>query len=492
LDPARGEDRQPSLGGGRSRVEDLNARREEAWWAGRIDRERPFSLAAVALGAVLVMAWGLADYLLEPRWFELFLSLRLGATALLVPLGFVVWRTRNITWLRLATVAAMVTLGVAVAIMLPRLGPAFALYVLGYSLLFWGSAVVLFWPPWCAALAYGSVMAAYAIAHLTHDGSRTAAEIGGATFYLLSTAIIVTTLSFFKFRLERRTFELAFSLEERNEELRHALERLGAAQARLVETEKQSALGRLLAALSHELNNPVNVIANNVEPVRTYVDLLARVASECAALRRSNPDVDRALAAIASEEELDFVVGDVRAAIDTIEAGSNRMRHVHADLRAFIRGDGSQAVTGDPTPGLRATVDMLRRGLRKSVEIDARYADLPPVRHEPGPLNQVFLNLIQNAIDSVGESGKVEVASRVADGSVEVVVSDSGPGVSERARAHLFEPFFTTKPVGQGTGLGLAISKQIVERQGGQIELADPQTATFVVRLPIPPPHRSG
>ncbi len=128
---------------------------------------------------------------------------------------------------------------------------------------------------------------------------------------------------------------------------------------------------------------------------------------------------------------------------------------------------------------------MLRRGLRNEISIDASYSELPPVRHEPGPLNQVFFNLIQNAIDAVGERGRVAVTSRVADGAVEVVVSDSGPGFSERALAHLFEPFFTTKPVRKGTGLGLAISKQIVERQGGQIELADPATATFIVRLPI-------
>ncbi len=450
-----------------------------------MSRERPTAIATTALGASLVMAWGLLDYFLERRWFELFLSLRLGAAALLFPLGVAMWRSRDLRLIRIAMVAAIALLGVAVAVMLPRLDTGFAFYVLGFSLLFWGTGVLLSWPVWCAALAYGLNIAAYAGAQLAYDGPRTAAEVWGGLFYLSSAAVIALTLTALKLRLERRNLELAFNLSVRNDELRDALKELAAAQARLVQSEKQSALGRLLAGLSHELNNPVNIIANNLEPVRGYVDVLARVATQCDELRGSAPELDRALAAIASRDELAFVVSDVRAAIDAIEAGSERMRDVHADLRAFIRGDAARPESGDVTQGLRATVDMLRRGLRSEISIEASYGELPPVRHEPGPLNQAFFNLIQNAIDAVGERGRVAVTSRVADGSVEVVVSDSGPGISERALAHLFEPFFTTKPVRMGTGLGLAISKQIVERQGGQIELADPRTATFIVRLPI-------
>ena len=432
-----------------------------------------------------MMVWGLLDYFLERRWFELFMSLRLGSAALLVPLGVAMWRSRNLTVIRLAVVAALALLGVALSIMLPRLDTGFALYLLGFSLLFWGTGVLLSWPVWCAAVAYGLNIAAYAGGQLAYDGPRTAAEVWGGLFYLTSAAVIALTLSALKLRLERRNLDLAFSLGERNEELGAALVELAAAQARLVQSEKQSALGRLLAGLSHELNNPVNIIANNLEPVRGYVDVLARVADQCEELRDATPELDRALAEIAPRDELSFVVADVRSAIDAIESGSDRMRQVHGDLRAFIRGDAARPESGDVSVGLRATVDMLRRGLRAEISIDATYAELPPVRHEPGPLNQVFFNLIQNAIDAVGERGRVEVASRVAGEAVEIVVSDSGPGLSERALAHLFEPFFTTKPVRKGTGLGLAISKQIVERQGGQIELADPRTATFIVRLPI-------
>jgi signal transduction histidine kinase len=450
-----------------------------------VSRERPTALAAVALGGSLVMAWGLLDYFLERRWFELFLWLRVGAAALLVPLGLAIWRSRNLSVIRLAEAAALAVLGVAVAIMLPRLDTGFALYVLGFSVIFWGSGVLLSWSIWWAAPTYGLIIAAYGVAHLTYDGPRTAAEIWGGLFYLLSAAVVALTLSVLKLRLERRNLDLAFSLGERNEELGAALVELAAAQARLVQSEKQSALGRLLAGLSHELNNPVNIIANNLEPVRGYVDVLAKVAAQCEQLRDATPELDRALAEIAPRDELSFVVADVRSAIDAIESGSDRMRQVHGDLRAFIRGDAARPERGDVSVGLRATVDMLRRGLRAEISIDATYGELPPVRHEPGPLNQVFFNLIQNAIDAVGERGRVEVTSRVAGEAVEIVVSDSGPGLSERALAHLFEPFFTTKPVRKGTGLGLAISKQIVERQGGHIELADPRSATFIVRLPI-------
>jgi signal transduction histidine kinase len=487
LDPASGEDAAPS---GRSRAEpalsdEVTARRAQAWRADRIVRERISGLATVSLGACLVMVWGVLDYYLEPGWFRPFLLLRIGCTSVLLVSIALLWWARTLWLVRLAPIVGLVAIAVAVGIILSRVGDGFPFYVLGYSMAFWGSGALLSWPIACAVVTYLFYLATYAGAMLTYPDAHDASEVWGGFFYLASAAIIALTITAVRLRLERRAFDLGFSLGERNEELRQTLVELAAAQARLVQSEKQSALGRLLAGLSHELNNPVNVIANNLEPVRGYVDVLARVAAECTALRGSCAELDRALSAIASEEELGFVIADVRAAIDTIELGSERMRHVHGDLRAFIRGDSSTAVREDVSVGLRATVEMLRRGLRGGVRIEASFAELPPVRHEPGPLNQVFLNLIQNAIDSVGDSGVVMVASR-ADGEwVEIAVSDSGPGVSERALAHLFEPFFTTKPVRQGTGLGLAISKQIVERQGGHIELADPRTATFIVRLPV-------
>ncbi|HKE19145.1 MAG TPA: HAMP domain-containing sensor histidine kinase [Kofleriaceae bacterium] len=484
MDPAGSQGAAPPVGGDRAGPEELSERRDRAWHADRLARERLSAVVTVALGISLVLAWGALDYVIERRWLSFFLAVRAGCAALLVPCGAAIWRARRLGQIRAAIIVALGIIGVAVSIILPRVEHAYPFYVLGYSLAFWGSAVFLSWPVWCAAITYGASLVAYLAAHAEY-GARSPAEIWGGLFYLASAALIAGTLVALRFRLERRAFDLGFALGERNEELAQALRKLAAAQAHLVESEKQSALGRMLAGLSHELNNPVNVIANNVEPVRGYVDVLSRVAERCGELRASHPEVDRALVAVAPEEELAFIIGDLRAAIDAIEAGSERMRQVHGDLRAFIRGDTSAAVSGDVTPGLRATVEMLRRGLRSAVEIDAIYGELPPVRHEPGPLNQVFFNLIQNAIDAVGESGSVRVASRVATGAIEIAVSDSGPGVSDRAMAHLFEPFFTTKPPRKGTGLGLAISKQIVERQGGAIELADPRTATFIVRLPI-------
>jgi signal transduction histidine kinase len=485
LDPARGEDAARSTGDGRGRAQDLSVRRERAWRDDRFARERPAAIATMAVGAGLVIAWSAIDYSLERRWFELFLALRLGCIAVMLMCAALSWRSQRFIVIRVAPMVGIAAVGAAVALMLPRVDTSYELYVLGFSLMFWGTGVVMSWPAWCGALTYGLVLAIYMVAHLQYDGARTQGEVWGGLVFLASSVVIAQTSLFLRLRLERRAFELDFSLSERNEDLGRALKELADAQARLVESEKQSALGRLLAGLSHELNNPVNVIANNVDPVRGYVDVLARVATECGTLRRTHPELDRSLSAIAAEEELSFVVEDVRSALDAIEAGSERMRHVHDDLRAFIRGDASKAVTGDVSAGLRATVDMLRRGLKSGVEIEARCAELPLIRHEPGPLNQVFFNLIQNAIDAVGDSGRIDVHSGVTDGWIEIAVSDSGPGLSARAMAHLFEPFFTTKPVRKGTGLGLAISKQIVERQGGQIELADPRTAKFIVRLPI-------
>jgi two-component system, NtrC family, sensor kinase len=170
-----------------------------------------------------------------------------------------------------------------------------------------------------------------------------------------------------------------------------------------------------------------------------------------------------------------------------MEGAIGRMRQIHHDLRTFIRGDTPEHVLGDVNEGLRATVALLSRRIPSDLQLELALDELPRISFQPGQLNQVWHNLVQNAFDALGKQGRVAIRALCDGDVIEVSIADDGPGVAPEHRGRLFEPFFTTKPIGQGTGLGLATSYQIVARHGGTLSL-DPEHhpgARFVVRLPI-------
>jgi signal transduction histidine kinase len=179
---------------------------------------------------------------------------------------------------------------------------------------------------------------------------------------------------------------------------------------------------------------------------------------------------------------------DLDDALRSMGIAVAHIQQVHGDLRAFIRGDAREKKAIDINDGLRATVGLLKRHVPPAVEVDLRLGDVQLIACHPGELNQVWLNLVQNALDAVGGKGRIVVASRaVREDLVEVRVTDDGPGISPDFRARLFEPFATTKDPGHGTGLGLATSYQIVQRHGGRIFVDDTHVggASFAVELPV-------
>jgi signal transduction histidine kinase/ligand-binding sensor domain-containing protein len=285
--------------------------------------------------------------------------------------------------------------------------------------------------------------------------------------------------------LDRKNRALERLVAERTGELTRAL-------ADVARAEKLSALGRVLAQLSHELNNPINVVSNNVAPLREYVDAMAATLAAYREACRGLPDGGAALERLWGQGDLDYVVSDASAALSVIATAAARVRDVQADLAAFLRGDVGEKRPHDLNADLRATVAMVERGLPRGVRLAASYGDLPPLAYEAGRMNQVFLNLLRNAAHAVGECGLVAVTTRADGAGVRVEVADDGPGVPAELRERIFEPFFTTKPVGQGTGLGLSICRQIVvENHGGTltVEANPPRGAAFVVTLPAAAPR---
>jgi len=283
-------------------------------------------------------------------------------------------------------------------------------------------------------------------------------------------------------RAGERIVQLEHTLAEQNLALREA-------QAALVQSEKLASLGRLAAGMAHEINNPIAYVTNNVAVLRR--DMLA--ALEVLDLWRQGDGASAARL----EEELDlayFRTNFARTCDKTLE-GLQRVRDIVRNLRDFARLDEADFKEADLNAALASAAEILGHEIRqKGVRLESDFGPLPPVLCHPGKLNQVFLNLLANAVQACDRGGAVTLRSRAEGDDVVLEVQDNGSGIKPEHRARLFEPFFTTKPIGQGTGLGLSVSFGIVRDHGGVIEVESEvgRGSPFRVRLPRQPPPTGG
>ena len=269
-------------------------------------------------------------------------------------------------------------------------------------------------------------------------------------------------------RLEDRVRERTAQLETANRELAEAYAELKNAEGQLVHAEKMASLGRLVAGVAHEINNPVSFISTSVPPLRRRLGQAAAIAP---------PPVQRALA------EAEDIVG-------VMARGAERTAAIVRDLRTFSRLDEAVRKPVDLHECIDVTLRLLEPRWRGRITVHRDFASLPPVECDPSQLNQVFMNVIANACDAIAGPGNLWIATRVEDGHAIVTFRDDGPGIPADVRDRIFEPFFTTKDVGHGTGLGLAISHGIVTAHGGRLEV-DGGTgagATFRITLPLAAP----
>ena len=456
------------IAAGVSRVPGRDREFEKLWIADCVVRERQ-GLILYGILALLVLPWSILDKLLEPTLFRSFLWLRLIDFALAAPLLLLLLRAHDIRRVRLAGATRILIAGGIIAVMCARVSsPHYFPYILGFSLVFWGIGMLHTWPVGYSVGLCVVLLGVYWTAQFCIGTERSVVDQVAALFYLGSTTFMCILCVENRRRLHYRSFLASYELGLRNRELDATVRSLRETQTRLVEGEKLSALGRLIASLSHEINNPVNVLRNNLEPLRDYL----RQMNDVLAVARAGGDVESAW----TKNELDFVLGDAGDALETMEQGISRIQTVHNEMRAFVRGDAPEMQAGDLNEGLQATANMFRRSLPRQIGIEVHCGVLPATMFQPGQMNQVFFNLLQNAVDSIegsGQPGTIAIRSEPEDGWVRVTVEDTGPGVSPWAREHLFEPFFTTKGAGKGTGLGLATSYQIVHRHRGSIELAE-------------------
>ena len=254
------------------------------------------------------------------------------------------------------------------------------------------------------------------------------------------------------------------------------------AEQHLHESERLAGLGRVLAKLSHEINNPVSVVTANLEPIERYFHGLAAVAAKA----HEQPTPEHA--ALWEEHDLDFVIADFPDALTGMRHAARRIQDIQADLRRFLRTGESSQRTEVQLDGLaRDVVSMWKRALPPDIRLEANLSPVPPLFAEALSLDRLVGNLIKNAAEAMGGPGVILVETEVVGGEVRLSVSDDGPGVPMAVRAKIFEPFFTTKDVGVGTGLGLAVCREIARGHGGQLSLDEsyPHGARFVLSLPV-------
>jgi two-component system, NtrC family, sensor kinase len=284
-------------------------------------------------------------------------------------------------------------------------------------------------------------------------------------------------------------------LQQRTNEVNQALESLKQTQLHLVQGEKMAALGQLVAGIAHEINNPVNFIYGNLTYVREYTqDLLEFVQL----YQKHYPNPVDEIQERAENLDLEFLQGDLMKILGSMEMGSDRIRDLVLSLRNFSRLDESEIKPVDIHAGIDSTLVILQHRLKAkpdfpAIQIIKYYEHLPEVECYPSQLNQVFMNILSNAIDALEESAIASPSitiqtSVIKTNWVTVCITDNGVGIAESIRSQLFNPFFTTKPVGKGTGLGLSISYQIItEKHGGKIECHSTlgQGTEFVVQIPV-------
>ncbi|RMG22433.1 MAG: GAF domain-containing protein [Bacteroidetes bacterium] len=282
-------------------------------------------------------------------------------------------------------------------------------------------------------------------------------------------------------------------LNEKNQELANALIKLQSTQTQLVESEKMASLGQLTAGIAHEINNPINFISGNIGPLARDIQDIKSLLKKMHELEHSD-DLQAAIQAVkAYSEEIDteYLFEEIEMLLKGIREGATRTRDIVVGLRNFSRLDEEDFKYADLHEGLDATLMLLNSKLKKGIKVVKNYGQLPKILCLPGKLNQVFMNLLSNAIQAIeargGQGGEICITTTQSKGQAEIRIRDNGTGMPEQVRQRIFEPFFTTKEVGQGTGLGLSISYGIIEKHQGSIEVESEEGVgtTFIIRIPL-------
>ena len=304
--------------------------------------------------------------------------------------------------------------------------------------------------------------------------------------------------------LEEKVTQRTQELNEKNLCLEQALHEIKTTQSQLIQTEKMSSLGQMVAGIAHEINNPVNFIYANIEHASNYTEFIINLLN---LYQKEHPHPSAMIEEYKQENDFDFVIQDLPKILDSMMLGSERIRKIVLGLRNFSRLDESATKPVDIHEGIDSTLMILQPRFQEKLGYSSnvvikKYGDIPLVQCYASQLNQVFMNIISNAIDVLKQrqenlstaelennSSQIIIRTQVINNKwVQIAIKDNAMGINPEVKQRIFDPFFTTKPVGEGTGLGLSISYQIVvEKHGGKLDcISAPGKGTeFIIEIPI-------
>ncbi len=296
--------------------------------------------------------------------------------------------------------------------------------------------------------------------------------------------------------LETKVKERTIELQSSNQELARTLQELKETESQLVESEKMASLGQLTAGIAHEINNPINFVTSNVNPLKRDVELLIDIVTKIEEVGLSEKTVtekQQEIEELKTDLDFDYLKTEIDYLLKGIHEGASRTAEIVKGLRVFSRLDEDDLKKADINEGLNSTIVIVNHLLGSHIQVEKNYSGIPMVECYPGKLNQVFLNMMSNAIHAIhsrwgeADGGKLTISTKSDETNVYISIKDNGTGMDENTKRKLFEPFFTTKDVGEGTGLGLSIAYNTIKKHNGSVEVnsAKGEGTEFIIAIPI-------
>jgi signal transduction histidine kinase len=296
---------------------------------------------------------------------------------------------------------------------------------------------------------------------------------------------MVEDLSYAREELHKANLNLGST----NEALHITVAELKAAQDQLIQAEKMASLGQLTAGIAHEINNPINFVTANIQPLKNdLADLLKITEGYEKVIREKGLEKEFSeMEKIKENMKMDITLAEINDLLKGIEDGALRTSEIVKGLRNFSRLDQNVFRKANLNESLESTLTLLHSSYKNRIEITRDFGNLPEVDCFPGQINQVFMNILSNAVQAIPAEGSIFIKTWLSGNMAKISVKDTGAGMTEEVRKKIFDPFFTTKEVGKGTGLGLSISFGIIQKHKGDIDVfSTPGKGTeFLISIPI-------